>query len=348
MTASIHDSWFASRTLRARLLEPSGELADRMVQVRENPITGRTSRITFSRVNETEAGADHLPAPPPDARWSNRCPFCRPQVLERTPRLIPDIHPAGRMIRGESMLFPNLYPYGAYSAVSLVDNTHFVEIGTATEASYSDCLVNCADYLKRVHGLDPSATFMAITQNHLPSAGGSMVHPHLQVHADRTGSNHHRFLAGRAAATRRGAKRGMLGEYTAHEIETRDRYIGRTGPWEWMAAFAPEGFFEIWAVYPGRTSLLSLDEPEWRHLADGMTRVQKFYRSLNRNGYNMGLLSVETAQSALELRTVMMVRSNYAPWTRSDHTGFEVMLGDMATFTPPEATARLARAFWPA
>ena len=36
----------------------------------------------------------------------------------------------------------------------------------------------------------------------------------------------------------------------------------------------------------------------------------------------------------------MLVRSNYAPWTRSDHTGFEVMLGEMATFTAPEATAR--------
>jgi galactose-1-phosphate uridylyltransferase len=348
MTASTPDNWFASQTLRARLVEPSGELADRMVQVRTNPITGRTSRITFSRANETEAGADHLPAPPPDARWSNRCPFCRPQVLARTPRLIAGIHPAGRMTRGESLLFPNLFPYGAYSAVSLFDNTHFVEIGTATGSSYADCLVNCADYLKRVHRYDPSATFMAITQNHLPSAGGSMVHPHLQVHADRIGANHHRFLADRTLAYRRTAVRGMLGDYAAREIETRDRYIGHTGPWAWMTAFAPEGFYEIWAVYPGRTSLLALDESEWRHLAIGMIRVQKLYRSLNRNGYNLGLLSVETAQSALELRAVMVVRSNYAPWTRSDHTGFEVMLGDMATFTPPEETARLARAFWPA
>jgi hypothetical protein len=42
----------------------------------------------------------------------------------------------------------------------------------------------------------------------------------------------------------------------------------------------------------------------------------------------------------------MVVRSNYAPWVRSDYTGFEVMLGDMATFTAPEETARLARSFW--
>lgn len=50
--------------------------------------------------------------------------------------------------------------------------------------------------------------------------------------------------------------------------------------------------------------------------------------------------------TALELRVAMIVRSNYAPWVRSDHTGFEVMLGDMATFTTPERTAELARPFW--
>jgi UDPglucose--hexose-1-phosphate uridylyltransferase len=75
-------------------------------------------------------------------------------------------------------------------------------------------------------------------------------------------------------------------------------------------------------------------------------RIQQFYRSLNRNGYNMGLLSVETPSSRLELRLVITVRSNYAPWVRSDHTGFEVMLGDMTTFVAPEQTAEWARPFF--
>ena len=218
------DGWFSMETVRARLLEPSGEPADRYIQIRVNPISDRTSRITFSRVNEKEAGEDRLPSPPPDAQQTARCPFCRPQVLVRTPRLIPQIHPAGRMFRGESLLFPNLFPYGAYSAVSLFDNTHFVEIGTATERSYADCLVNCVDYLKRVSRHDPSAAYMAITQNHLPSAGGSMVHPHLQVHADQIGSNHHRFLFDRALAHKHSAQRGgclviMLRMKSVYEID---------------------------------------------------------------------------------------------------------------------------------
>jgi galactose-1-phosphate uridylyltransferase len=342
----VVEGWFAIKTVKARLLEPSGELSGRSIQIRKNPVSGRTSRIAFSRIDETEAGTDRLPPPPPDARQRAACPFCRPQVLERTPRLVPEIHPAGRMVRGTSLLFPNLFPYGAWSAVSLFDDRHFVEIGRAGERSYADCLINCADYLKRVHRHDPSAVHMAITQNHLPSAGGSLIHPHLQVQADAVASNHHRFLAHRARAHRRDKGRGLFEEYLEREMASGERVIGRTGPWTWLAAFAPEGFFEIWAVCPGNTSLLALEADAWRHLAAGMIRIQKLYRSLYRNGYNFGLLTVEREDSALELRAVMMVRSNYAPWVRSDHTGFEMMLGDMATFTAPEETARLARRFW--
>ena len=58
------------------------------------------------------------------------------------------------------------------------------------------------------------------------------------------------------------------------------------------------------------------------------------------------MLAIENEASKLELRVVILARSNYAPWVRNDHTGFEVMLGDMATFTAPEDTATAARPFW--
>ncbi len=337
---------FAMQTVQAKMVSPSGEIDHHDIQIRTNPISGRTSRITVSRINETEAGTDELPPPPPDAQQKQNCPFCHPQVLTRTPRLIPQIHPDGRLRHGESLLFPNLFPYGAYSAVSLFDDHHFVEIGTASPSSYADCLINCAAYLRRVRRHDPAMACVAVTQNHLPSAGGSLIHPHLQVQADGVASNHHRFLSRRAADHRQATGRGLFGEYADREIRAGERLIGHTGPWTWMAAYAPEGFFEIWALYPEQTSLLNLAETDWHHLASGMLRVQRFYRSLNRNGYNFGLLAIEKESSALELRAVMMVRSNYAPWVRSDHTGFEVMLGDMATFQAPEQTARMARAFW--
>jgi galactose-1-phosphate uridylyltransferase len=93
-------------------------------------------------------------------------------------------------------------------------------------------------------------------------------------------------------------------------------------------------------------SLQELNDENLMNLSTGIINTQKLYRSLNRNGYNLGLLCVEDNGSYMELRMVMVVRSNYALWVRNDHTGFEVMLGEMATFIPPEETAALARPIW--
>ncbi len=337
---------FKIRTATARIVAPDGSVVDRPIEIRINPVTDRTSRITFSRGLEKEPGTACLPEPPPDNQATGTCPFCHPQIERQTPQLIPALHAGGRLVEGESVLFPNLFPYAAYSAVSTFDRQHYVEIGTAVPAAYRDSLVNCRRYLRRVIARDPAARYMAITQNHLPSAGGSLLHPHLQVHADRVAANHLRFLEERAATHLRTTGRHLFGDYLAREKTDGRRMIGRCGRWQWLAAFAPEGFYELWALLPGVTSLFAVTDADWSDLARGIVKGQKFYRRMNRNGYNLGLLAVAKEESALELRLVMLARANYAPWVRNDHTGFEVMLGDMATFSPPEETAATARTFW--
>lgn len=343
---SIAGLAFVKERVTARILTPDGVETDRPIEIRTHPVTGRRCRITFSRSAEKEAGTRHLPDPPPHAGRTDRCPFCRPQRDSQTPQFPPDFHVTGRMVNGQSVLFPNLFPYARYSAVSLFGEKHFVEIGTASAGSYHDCFLNCAAFLQRVRQTDPAAVYMGIAQNHLPSAGGSLLHPHLQVHADRIAPNHHRFLDRRTRAYRDTIGLNLFSELLKHERDDGARIIGRTGNWDWLAAFAPEGFYEIWGILPGRTSLLALAAGEWEGLAQGVVNAQRFYRSLCRNGYNFGLLAVEGEDSALELRAVMLVRSNYDAWVRNDHTSFETMLGDMATFHAPEETARLARPFW--
>jgi galactose-1-phosphate uridylyltransferase len=337
---------FEKNTIEARMRLPDGQAVVKPIEIRKNPITGRTCRITFSRAGEREPGAEALPDPPPFAADRSSCPFCQEALAVRTPQLASELCPAGRMQKGRSILFPNLFPYGSHSAVSLFDDRHFVEIGTASPDAYADSFLNCRDYLMRVMECDPACVYMAITQNHLPSAGGSLLHPHLQLQADPVASNHHRFLKERGFEFFRETGTRLFSAYLAHERREGDRYIGKTGSWEWVAAFAPEGFFEIWGILPKVTSIRQAAEGNWRALACGVINAQKFYRSLNRNGYNLGLLLVEDGSELLELRVVMVVRSNYTVWVRSDHTGFEVMLGEMATFSAPEETAQRARPFW--
>ncbi len=337
---------FEKKDIFAKFLAPSGEPAEKRIEIRTNPISGRTCRITLSRIAETEKGTDALPAPPPDAQDTSQCPFCRPRVEEQTPRCLSNIAPSGCMIHGDSRLFPNLFPYGSFSAVSLFDNTHFVEIGTASLSSYTDCFINCRNYLHQVLQYDPQAVNMAITQNHLPAAGGSLLHPHLQINADRIESNNHCFLKNRADHYFQETGYFLFSDYLAHEKQDGTRYIGNNGNWEWVSAFAPEGFFEIWGILPQVTSIRAVESRNWENLAQGVLNAQKFFRSLCRNAYNLGILCAEEPASRLELRVVLIVRSNYAPWVRNDHTGFELILGDMATFTLPEKTAEMARSFW--
>jgi len=337
---------FESQSISAKFIDPAGQLVERPVEIRTNPITGRTCRIAFSRINEKEAATDSLPQSPPAANDTTQCPFCRTQVTSKTPRLHPDLASPERLSRGDSLLFPNLFPYGSYSAVSLFNDEHYVEIGTASVSSYADSFINSSRYLKKALHYDPQAVYMAITQNHLPSAGGSLLHPHLQINADRVPANHHRYLLQRADEFYQQSGNYLFFSYLNHEKAEGSRYIGRTGSWQWIAAFAPEGFFEIWGILPRATSFQQPAASDWGDLAQGIVNTQRFYRSLCRNGYNLGLLSVEIPVSRLELRIVILVRSNYAPWVRSDHTGFEVMLGDMTTFVPPEQTAEWARPFF--
>ena len=337
---------FHKERIVVRFVAPAGLPAEKIVEVRTDPVTGRSCRITLARAQEKEAGTAALPEPPPEAALTAGCPFCQPQVNRLTPQLPEGFAPTGRLVCGESVLFPNLYPYGLFSAVSLFDQRHFVEIGTADPGTYADSFINCRQYLKRAIDLEPRAHYMAITQNHLPSAGGSLVHPHLQVHADLAAPNHLRFLQERAQAYHETQGRLLMSDYLEREIDSRERIIGRSGDWHWLAAYAPEGFYEIWAILPGFVSLVGVTDTQWRDLSTGLMGAQAFFRSLNRNGYNLGLVAVEKPESRLELRLRVVVRANHAPWARNDHTGYEVILGDMATFTTPEETAARARPFW--
>lgn len=338
---------FKIREFTAKFDDATGNKLTRVQQVRSDPVSFKQCRITPSRSLENERGTEKLYMPPDMDLDKSKCPFC-PENLERmTPCLSQQICDNKRLKNSKSILFPNLFPYTEWSAVSLFDDSHYVEIGTASPASYRDSFINCSDYLTRVKRVDPEAIFMSITQNHLPGAGGSLIHPHLQVHAAKQISNNHGMLKQRAKEYATQYKSCILSDLLQAEKKAGERYIGRTGLWEWIAAFAPFGFYEIWGIVTSESSLLISEKQDvWQDLAGGVLNTQKFYKSMNRNAYNLSLLSIEDEQNNPCLKVSLTVRSSYAPWVRSDLTGFEVASGEMVTFTFPETVADMARAFW--
>ena len=119
-----------------RFLDPRTGLSETRVEseVRLHPLTGRTSRVAhFSLRGASRPDPEEL-----IAATRENCPFC-PQAVEReTPMFPPDLVPRGRLRRNEATVVPNLFPYDAYSALTIITKDHYVPLHAFTEERLSD------------------------------------------------------------------------------------------------------------------------------------------------------------------------------------------------------------------
>ena len=100
------------------------------------------------------------------------CPFCHDAVLTVTPTF-PD---GNRIIRGESVTFPNLFPFGEGHVVTVMTREHAVVAFSRQQVV--DALLSQIEALRTVNG------YPSINWNFLPSSGASLVHPHMQGLSD--------------------------------------------------------------------------------------------------------------------------------------------------------------------
>src|SRR6202042_1488436 len=122
---------FRCEPLTAEMIDPgTGEAVHATIEVRFDPLTGHSSRIL----------PDRGLMPPSDfdlAEFAEQtrpgCPFCPDRIGRLTPKLPPGIHPEGRIVRGEAVLFPNLHAYSSHSAVSVYSpRLHYLPVAGLT------------------------------------------------------------------------------------------------------------------------------------------------------------------------------------------------------------------------
>jgi len=94
-----------------------------LLQVREELLTGQRCKISPGRLNRG-IDAPYRPASSPD-----HCPFCSEQIFSVTP-VFPD---GNRICRGESVTFPNLFPFAEWHTVTAITRRHQVDIFSRSE-----------------------------------------------------------------------------------------------------------------------------------------------------------------------------------------------------------------------
>lgn len=322
------------RLLTAEMIAPdTGEVVRTQVDVRVDPLTGHTSRILPNRglmpANDFDLEAFARENQP-------RCPFCPERIERLTPKLMPEIHPDGRITRGEAVLFPNLHAYSSHSCVSVYSpRLHYLPLELITPRLMSDNLLVQVEYARAVMSVDHESRWASINANHMLPAGSSLFHPHLQGIVDSEPTTLQRLLAGVPPA-----------RFEAYlEAERRDgsRWLASTGRVQWLVSFAPIAPAELRAFVPSVSSPAELDDDLVEELGHGLALAVNAYADLGFQSMNLATYGAPPGSSGYPLNLRIGCRSNLKPFYRSDSTLLERLHWEGAIDLPPEDIAERIR-----
>ena len=307
-------------------------------EIRSCPVTGHVSRILPMRLKEF-ARMDLQPLL--DQSRSAGCPFCPENIAKKTPRF-PQQFPSedGRIVRGETFLFPNAFPYDALSAVAVVSREHFLTPAQFKPALLLDAFAACLSYLRTAKALFPDSFQALLNWNYMPLAGAGILHPHVQVSALQEPTVFFRRVMEKHRGFGRGGARSLLGEYVNQERESGERYIRQIGSWHWLTAFAPRGVYEFWGVFDEPGSILELQEGHLADLARGIHPILNFLECRGIQAFNMGWYSsFQEEPRGIRNWISIIPRVNFPPLGTSDINYFNRLQDESITFVSPEKIA---------
>ncbi|MFZ5648708.1 MAG: hypothetical protein ACOY30_13930 [Bacillota bacterium] len=308
-------------------------------EIRYDPLTNQLSRIFPSKKMNF-----------PEQRWKSladesksACPFCPENIEKATPRFPEDLIPTGRLKAGKACVIPNLSVYESYSGVVIMSPDHYVEMEEISADMIFQSLCASLEFLVTVHRKDPGKSrYGSVNWNYMPCAGGSMIHPHLQVIAGKNPSTYVQTIV-EAGNFYYNTNRSI---FWSDLIETEaggERHPGNTGDVVWLTTFAPRGLADITAVIPGKRAPWDIDENDINNLVSGLLKVISYYHQSGIPGFNAALYLAREEDEGFWATLRMIGRFTTAPLAGSDVSYMQTLLGDPWSFHLPEETARELR-----
>lgn len=285
------------------------------LQYREENLTGLKCRISKDRLNRQIDRSVHLPSS------VEGCPFCPDSVITVTPTF-PD---GKRIIRNESVTFPNLFPFGEGHVVTVMTREHSVD--RFSRQQVVDSLLSQIEALRRVDG------YPSINWNFLPSSGASLVHPHMQGLSDSCPSHIVDLYLTTSEFYRR--KQGMnYWDAVRDQERSSDRYLFGDEIL-WSAHAVPVGEREVRGILP--ISTLNEMENYADLVARGILEVIELYRELGTHAFNMSLFFDKTGKDhGFRAFCSMISRINPNPSSTSDSAFMERLHLEPVIMTLPE------------
>jgi UDPglucose--hexose-1-phosphate uridylyltransferase len=319
-------------------------------EYRTDPLTGRNTTVIKGMLNYVAkfltSDAETLKTLVDKTRA--KCPFCPESVRVKTPMFPKEFLAEGRISEGEAVVVPNLLGHAERSVLAILGQEHHLQLKDFTPELLLDGFKGGVQYLKRLGEMDASARFPVFVFNYLTPAGSSIFHPHMQILvrdrpfylADLT------LKKSRTYHEKHGSSYWL--DLVAAE-KTGERYLSEINGVKWLVPFAPlRGLNEAQAVVNGKSSLKELNDDEWRGLADGITRVLKFYHSQGYVSFNVILMSgpLDEHLEYFDVNLRIVSRPGVQQFCFTDAWAVPYMLWDGEAVEEPERFAEKLTAFF--
>ena len=286
-------------------------------EFREDNLTGLRCRISPFR---EERNLNHFKTSDTFSK-SETCPFCPDNIENDTPCF----DNGERIKTGESVTFPNSFPFGENHIVTVMTREHCP--GEITEKQITDSLIG------QYKGLYEKGDYNSINWNYLTSAGASMIHPHLQGFSGRvptylnslyieksreffqkTGKNYWQLLS----ESEKGSERYLFGDeiiWCANPVPLGEKEI---------RGYLPFCSFEDFEDYiPG--------------ISKGIKKVIEIYQKAGNHAFNMSIrFGKSSHDSYFRAHISMIARIDPNPMSLSDSAFMERLHFEPVIITVPE------------
>jgi len=319
------------------------ELDHQTIENRADPLTGWTGIIRTGRhfwQHQYTTDENLLLKIAKETR--ERCFFCPEKVNQSTPRYPDEFIPGGRITVGETCLFPNLFAQKEHSAVAVMSRQHFVPLDQFTPELLANAFKASSIYLKRLYEYTSLNLYCEIGFNYMFPGGASIPHPHLQI----LGSVWPTMLVSNLLQASQRYYQEQASCYWEDlinaEKEAGERYIARMGNVEWLVPFAAMREDEVHGIVRNKSNFLELDDSDWKNLAEGISRVLKFYKEGGLSSCNFALYSGPLSEKLDYFWAGVRIvsRSSVQAMSLNDVWFSQNLLYDGLVTKPPEEVAR--------
>ncbi len=330
---------FHKRVIVAKLRDPREDFreVERPIEIRRDPLTGRKCRINVERArrpHQAKRTKEKISHP-------TNCPFCHPNLEKITPKY-PDAMPE-RICVGRATTFPNLFPFGEFHSV-VAFPSFFLEVDGFSPKELRECLEAAFKTFELAMSTRPALRYWYLNWNHLPPAGASIVHPHLQLLATRNPTRMLSELMRKSKQYYQQHKRNYWKELLSLERKLDERYIGSTGDIHWIASFAPTGNKEVLGVSEKWSSLREA-KASISDICQGLHKILKGYAKIGVKSFNLSSYSgpCDKKLPFFRLHFRLIARPDPVSLYTADRGFMEIFHHEPVIDTLPETLARELR-----